>query len=402
MIDFGDLIYSGSLKSVVDESKRIDEVPRWFEGINLNFAENVLWKRQHNDPSNHHGTVGKADEKIAVTEVREGASEFRELTWGALRKLVGEYASALQERGVRRGDRVVAVAANSIETLAVLLATTWLGAIFSSSSTDMGVSGILQRTVQINPKYIFMDDAALYNGKRVDLRQKIGEIEAGMRGCDNFNGMVSIRRFKDALDISSLPRTQTLADFLSMKKSTPPPIAQLACHEPIIICYSSGTTGIPKAIVHSVGGILAAYTKEGVIHEGLNSQSVALQYTTTGWIMYLASVGALLAGARTVLYDGSPFQPDLQTFVKLIGDQKVTKLGISPRWMHEIAKAGIAPRDLTDLSNLQVVTSTGMVLSDQLFEWFYDQGFPKHTHLANISGGTDIVGHTSCKVAFRA
>jgi acetoacetyl-CoA synthetase len=236
-----------------------------------------------------------------------------------------------------------------------------------------------------------MDDAALYNGKRVDLRQNMTDIEAGMQGCDRFQGFVSIRRFQNALDVSGIPRTQTLDTFLSNRAPSPPPIARVLFHEPYLVCYSSGTTGIPKAIVHSVGGALLNYIKEGVIHEGMSSDTVSLQYTTTGWIMYLANVGQLLAGARAVLYDGSPFQPDLKTFIKLIGDQKVTKLGISPRWMHEIAKAGISPREVTDLSSLKVVTSTGMVLSEQLFEWFYDKGFPAHTHLANISGGTDIV-----------
>jgi acetoacetyl-CoA synthetase len=217
------------------------------------------------------------------------------------------------------------------------------------------------------------------------------EIEAGMRGLALFQGIVSIRRFKDALDVSGVPRTQTLDSFLSKRSATPPPIVRLAFHEPYLVCYSSGTTGIPKAIVHSVGGALLNYVKEGVLQEDMSPNSVSLQYTTTGWIMYLANVGQLLAGAKVVLYDGSPFQPDLKTFIKLIGDQKVTKLGISPRWMHEIAKAGISPREITDLSNLKLVTSTGMVLSDQLFEWFYDKGFPAHTQLMNISGGTDIV-----------
>ncbi|KAK9419790.1 putative Acetoacetyl-coenzyme A synthetase [Seiridium unicorne] len=392
VFDSANLIHDGSIQRVVDESQPIDQVPRWFEGIKLCFAENMLWTRQSGDRPDHHGTVGKEDDKIALTEVREGASEIRETTWATLRQQVGQYASALHAGGVRRGDRVVVVAANSIETLTILLATSWLGAMFSSSSTDMGVSGILQRTVQINPRYIFMDDSALYNGKKVDLRQKMTEIEAGMKGCDQFKGIVSIRRFQDALDISNTPRTQTLDKFLGGQETSPPPIVRLAFHEPILICYSSGTTGIPKAIVHSVGGVLINYFKEGVLHEGMSSETVSLQYTTTGWIMYMASVGQLLAGARLVLYDGSPFQPDLQTFVKLIGDLKVTKLGISPRWMHEIAKAGISPRKMTDLSKLQVVTSTGMVLSDQLFEWFYDEGFPAHTHLANISGGTDIAG----------
>lgn len=237
-----------------------------------------------------------------------------------------------------------------------------------------------------------MDDAALYNGKRVDLRQKMTEIEAGMKGCDLFKGIVSIRRFQDALDIRQVPRAQTLDDFLALAESAAPPLAQLAFHESFLVCYSSGTTGIPKAIVHSVGGATLSFLKESLLHEGITPDSVGLQYTTTGWIMYLANVSQLLCGGQVVLYDGSPFQPDLTTFVKLLGDLKVTKLGISPRWMHEIAKAGISPREITDLSNLRVVTSTGMVLSDQLFEWFYDKGFPARTQLANISGGTDIVG----------
>ncbi|ETS77143.1 hypothetical protein PFICI_11017 [Pestalotiopsis fici W106-1] len=386
------IIHTGSIKRVVDESKLIDEVPRWFEGIQLSFAENILWSRRPIDPSDFHGTAGKEDDKVALTEVREGVSELRDVTWATLRQTAAQFASALHAAGVGRGDRIVVVGSNSVETLAVLLATSWVGAIFSSSSTDMGVSGILQRTVQINPRFIFMDDAALYNGRRVDLRDKMTDIEAGMKDCNLFKGMISVRRFKEALDVSNIPRTQKLDDFLKQGSPNPPPIVRINFHEPVLICYSSGTTGIPKAIVHSAGGVLINCYKEGVIHEGMNSESVSLQYTTTGWIMYLVCIMQLFAGARSVLYDGSPFQPDLQTFVKLVGDQKVTRLGVSPRWMHELAKAGISPRELTDLSNLKIVTSTGMVLSDQLFEWFYDSGFPAHTHLFNISGGTDIAG----------
>ncbi|KAI0434721.1 hypothetical protein F5Y09DRAFT_216305 [Xylaria sp. FL1042] len=389
---FGNLIYSGSYSRVVDESKPVDSIPRWFEGVHLNWAENLLWSRSSADPSDHRGKEGKEDDKIALTEVREGVTELRHVTWATLRKLCGIYADALHTAGVRRGDRVVIVAANSVESLVIFLATTWLGAIFSSSSTDMGVQGILQRTIQINPKYIFMDDATLYNGKRLDLRQKMTDLVAGMKGCTNFRGLVSIRRFSDALDVSSIPKTQKLDAFLDTRKHMVPPIERIAFHEPFLVCYSSGTTGIPKAIVHSVGGVLLNFAKEGRLHDDARPDVVSLQYTTTGWIMYLSSVGQLIAGARVVLYDGSPFQPDLQTFVKLIGDQKVTRLGISPRWMYEIAKAGIPPREITDLSSLRMVTSTGMVLSNQLFEWFYDKGFPSIVHLNNISGGTDIAG----------
>ncbi|KAJ8106912.1 hypothetical protein ONZ43_g6901 [Nemania bipapillata] len=389
---FVNLIHSGSYSQVIDESRPVDSIPRWFEGVHINWAENLLWSRNPTDPPGHRGQEGKEDDKIAVTEVREGVTELRHITWSTLRRLAATYAAALYTAGVRRGDRIVIVGANSIDTLAVFLGTTWLGAMFSSSSTDMGVQGILQRTIQVDPKYIFMDDAALYNGKRLDLRQKMAEVVAGMSDCNNFSGMVSIRRFQDALDISNIPKTQTLETFLKTRQQTTPPVERVAFHEPFLICYSSGTTGIPKAIVHSVGGVLINFAKEGRLHEDGRQDEVSLQYTTTGWIMYLASIGQLIGGARVVLYDGSPFQPDLQSFIKLAGDQKVTRLGISPRWMYELAKAGVSPREVTDLSNLRIVTSTGMVLSNQLFEWFYDKGFPSRVHLANISGGTDIAG----------
>ncbi|KAL1841426.1 hypothetical protein VTJ49DRAFT_7041 [Mycothermus thermophilus] len=257
----------------------------------------------------------------------------------------------------------------------------------------MGVKGILQRAVQVNPKLLFMDDAAVYNGKTVDLRDKMTEVVAGLRECSNFQGVVSIPRFQEPRDVSAVPQASTWASFISAAKDTPrPEFVRIPFHEPMLICYSSGTTGMPKAIVHSVGGILLNSFKEGRLHEGTGPDSVTLQYTTTGWIMYLASIGALFMGGHAILYDGSPFQPDASVLVRLVGGLGVTKLGISPRWMFELSKAGIRPRELADLSRLQIVTSTGMVLSDQLFEWFYDQGFPSHVHLANISGGTDIAG----------
>lgn len=151
--DFSSYIHSGHCDRIVDESATIDQVPRWFEGVRLNFAENVLYSRQAADPQDHRSRRHKEDAKIAITEIREGGSELRECTWGELRARSARLAAAMyHSRGVRQGDRVVIVAANSIETFVVWVATNWLGAIFSSSSTDMGVKGILQRTVQVDPK----------------------------------------------------------------------------------------------------------------------------------------------------------------------------------------------------------------------------------------------------------
>jgi acetoacetyl-CoA synthetase len=146
---------------VVDESLPIDAVPRWFDGVHLNWAENILYSRGRDDRSDYHGTFGKEDSKIAVTEVREGNTSIREWTWAQLRHGAGQLAAALKARGIKKGDRVVLVGANSVETLLVFLATTWLGGIFSSSSTDMGVGGILQRTTQIDPKVSPMPKTAL-------------------------------------------------------------------------------------------------------------------------------------------------------------------------------------------------------------------------------------------------
>ena len=394
VFDAAGFIHGGRYTSVVDESLPIDAVPRWFEGVTLNYAENILFSRDASGLSGTRSTVGKEDAKIALTEVREGASAVREITYGALRAAAAQVAAAMKARGVVKGDRVVIVGANSIETLLVWLAASWVGAIFSSSSTDMGVQGILQRAVQVNPKLLFMDDAALYNAKTVDLREKMAEVEAGLHDCPDFVGVVSIRRFDEARDVSRVPRAETWDAFLGRAGPTPvaPEFVRIAFHEPFLICYSSGTTGTPKAIVHSVGGVMINYYKEGVLHENLGADSVTLQYTTTGWIMYLAAVGALLFGARAILYDGSPFQPDAGVLVRVAAQHGATKMGVSPRWMFELAKGGLAPRDLADLSSLRTVTSTGMALSDQLFEWFYDVAFPPRVHLANISGGTDIAG----------
>lgn len=229
-----------------------------------------------------------------------------------------------------------------------------------------------------------MDDAALYNGKIVDLREKMKEIVEGMKDCEALTSLISIPRFSEPRDISSVPRAETLAGLLGSTKLPAPDFVRTAFHEPSLICFSSGTTGMPKAITHSQGGLLLSYFKEGRLHEGQGPETVGLQYTTTGWIMYVANVALLLWGARSVFYDGSPFQPDITVLIKILAEQGVTKFGTSPRWLFEVAKAGLSPRDMVDLSRLTSVSCTGMVLSDQLFEWFYDKGFPSHTQLGNM------------------
>lgn len=392
------MIYSGKIPNqVVDESARMDSIPRWFAGVKINFAQNILFSGDKN--GNPIIDAAKADDKIACTEVREGSflEPIRHVSWKELRQRVGRLSQAMRARGVKKGDRIAVVASTSVDTLVVFLATTALGALFSSSSTDMGVKGILDRLTQIKPKYLFMDDWAVYNGKTIDLRAKMKDVVAGMTGVAEFEGIVSQVRFADSpADVSSVPRAQTWAEFISAAKSSDLEFEATSFSDPFLVVYSSGTTGQPKCIVHAIGGVIINAHKEASLHRSIGPESTQLQYTTTGWIMYMSSVQALLVGCRMLIYDGSPFVPNITNFVKLLGQEKVTHLGISPRYLQTLQSNNVVPKKVTDLSHLKVVTSTGMVLSDQLFEWFYDEGFPPSVHLDNISGGTDLAACFAC------
>ncbi|KAF9894296.1 hypothetical protein FE257_007799 [Aspergillus nanangensis] len=394
--DYFPIISSGKYTSVVDESARIDSVPEWFPGVRVNFAENMLFTADKTTPTTAGEpiitTTGKEDNKIAMTQVREGAKEpALNISWGQLRRKTGKLTQALKAAGVVKGDRVAVVASNSIDTLVVMLATTALGALFSSASTDTGVKGILDRLLQLKPKWVFFDDFTVYNGKRVDLRAKIGDVVQGLKGVEEFRGVVAVPRFANRpVDVTAVPRTQTLATFLAQAKSEELEFVRIGFREPFLVVYSSGTTGKPKPIVHGVGGYILNANKEARLNRDHGPKSTIMQFTTTGWIMYMQAISGLMFGGKPILYDGSPFVPDAKILIELLGRYKVTHFGTSPRYMHELRKNGIRPREVADLSNLSIVTSTGMVLSESLFEWFYDEGFPAHTQLANISGGTDL------------
>lgn len=392
------MIHSGSYTRVVDPTASIESIPLWFEGVQVNFAENVLYSP---DPSNPNlaTKLDKEDGAVACTEVREGCTEIRDCTWREIRERTGELANAMRARGVKKGDRVAVVASNSIDTLTVFYAVTSLGGLFSSSSTDMGTKGVLDRLLQTRPKFVFADDWAVYNGKTVDLRPKMKEIVAGMSGVSEFQGLVSMPRWQEKPeDITSVPRTEKLSTFLQAANGDKTlRFERVAFGDPFLIVYSSGTTGMPKCIVHGIGGVLLNNKKEGKLHRDMGPSSTVLQYTTTGWIMYLVSCSSMIHGSRAVLYDGSPFQPEPKTLLRLLESQRVTDFGSSPRYMQTLATAHppIYPREVADLSALRRVTSTGMVLSESQFHQFYSQAFPAHVQLSNISGGTDTA---SCLV----
>jgi acetoacetyl-CoA synthetase len=272
------LIHEGSYARAVDASARMDSVPRWFEGVRLNHAENMLFTKGKGGGVT---TENKEDARVAVTEVREGGVEVRDFTWGELRRRVGLLSNAMRARGVRRGDRVALLASNSMDTLCVFLATTTLGGLFSSSSTDMGTKGIMDRIVQIKPVWVFVDDWAVYNGKTLDLRPKITEIVNGLSGIKEFKGIVTLPRFAQPIDLTWVPRAMTLKQFVGAARGNSKlKFQRVEFRDPFLIVYSSGTTGVPKCIVHSVGGTMISAMKEGKIHRDIDSTTVGLQYTT--------------------------------------------------------------------------------------------------------------------------
>ncbi len=345
---------------------------KWFRGARLNFAENLLRHR---------------DDRPALVFVREGGEEHSRVTYAELYRLVAKMARFLKEAGVKEGDRVAGFMPNRIETVVAMLATTSMGAIWSSCSPDFGFKGVMDRFGQIEPKVLVTCDGYFYNGKAFDSLGRVAEVAREIPAVER---IVVVPFVSDSPDLSVLGGKGVLwADALA-NDAAEVEFAQLPFDHPLYIMYSSGTTGVPKCIVHGAGGTLIQHAKEHILHTDLKPGDAIFYFTTCGWMMWNWLVSALFVGAKVVLYDGSPAYPDMNVLWKMAEEQKLTVFGTSAKYISLCQKSDVHPGRDFDLSPLKAVCSTGSPLSEDGFEWVYEE-VKQDLQLASISGGTDII-----------
>jgi acetoacetyl-CoA synthetase len=343
---------------------------RFFPNVKLNFAQNLLRHK---------------DERTALVFRNEWGHK-REITYAELHAEVGRVAHALKESGVGAGDRVAGFMPNLPETIIAMLAATSLGATWSSCSPDFGISGVVDRFGQIAPKVLFTADKYGYGGKRFDCLEKIRGV---LEKIPSIEKLVVVPYSGDALKLDGLRNAVSWPDFAGTGEHALQ-FEMLPFDHPLYIMYSSGTTGVPKCIVHGAGGTLIQHLKELVLHTDIKREDRLFYYTTCGWMMWNWFVSGLAAGATLVLYDGSPFHPDGNGLWDLADEVGITVFGTSAKWISATEKAGIKPRETHKLQQLKTILSTGSPLAPESYDYVY-RDVKERVLLASISGGTDII-----------
>ncbi|HEU0019439.1 MAG TPA: acetoacetate--CoA ligase [Thermoleophilaceae bacterium] len=343
----------------------------WFPGARLSYAEHVFRDRD--------------DAEVAIRHASE-LRDLSELTWGELRSLTAQIAGGLRELGVEPGDRVVAYLPNIPEAMAAFFACASIGAVWSSCSPDFGVSSVVDRFAQIEPKVLFTVDGYRYNGRDFDRMDTAAALE---REIPSLEHTVLLPYLDSAADAGKLDKGIAFAELLARGEGVPLEFEQLPFDHPLWVLYSSGTTGLPKAIVHSQGGILLEHLKKLNLHLDARAGDRVFWFSTTGWMMWNFLAGVLLTPASIVLYDGSPGHPDLGVLWDLAADAGVTCFGTSAAYIASCMKDGVEPGAGRDLSALRSVGSTGSPLSPEGFQWVYDH-VGEDTWLFSTSGGTDV------------
>ena len=371
MWDFADIIASKPYEQVIDDVGKMPGAG-WFPGARLNFAENLLRYR---------------DDRVALIFKGEGQASTR-MTYAELYDEVARLARALKDAGVVTGDRVVGFMPNMPAAMIAMLAASSIGAAWSSCSPDFGIKGVLDRFGQIKPKVLFTANGYFFKGKKLDSLGRIADI---IKELPSIEKVVVVPYTESEPDISALPNAVHYEAFKSSQANLDIEFEQLPFEHPLYIMYSSGTTGLPKCMVQSAGGILIHHLKELMLHTDLKREDTIFYFSTCGWMMWNWLTSSLAVGATLVLFDGNPFHPHPGALWEMAQDEKITVFGTSAGYIAALINAGVKPGKTYDLTPLRAVLSTGSPLSIEGFEFIYDE-VKADLQLASIAGGTDLNG----------
>ncbi|MBL7203231.1 MAG: acetoacetate--CoA ligase [Desulfobacteraceae bacterium] len=371
MWEFAEIKASKPYTQVVDDGTKMPGAS-WFPGARLNFAENLLRYR---------------DDQVALIFKGESQDSIR-MTYAELYDEVAHVAKSLKETGVQAGDRVAGFMPNMPETIIAMLAATSLGATWSSCSPDFGIKGVLDRFGQIKPKVLFTANGYFFKGKSFDSLARVSDI---LKEIPSIEKVVVIPYTGKNPDLSPLPNAVDYRQFKSTDSPSEIEFEQLPADHPLYIMFTSGTTGLPKCMVQSAGGILVHHMKELMLHADLKREDTIFYFTTCGWMMWNWLTSSLSVGATLVLFDGNPFYPNPGALWKMAQDEKITIFGTSAGYIAALQNAGVKPGKEYDLTPLKAVMSTGSPLSVEGFEYIYSE-VKEDLQLASISGGSDING----------
>jgi acetoacetyl-CoA synthetase len=372
MWEEADIIASRKYDRVIDDATKMPGA-KWFDGADLNFAENLLRYR---------------DDRTAIVFRGEAMKESVRLTYAELYAEVARLAKSLRKAGVVKGDRVVGYMPNMPTTIVAMLAASSIGAIWSSCSPDFGTKGVLDRFGQIEPKVLFVANGYSYNGKKFSSLERVEEI---LKGLTSHPKVVVVPYTEERADIGNIPSAVHYGDFISKDENLKIDFEQVPFDHPLYIMYSSGTTGLPKCMVQSVGGILIHHIKELKLHTDVKREDNIFYFTTCGWMMWNWLVSSLALGATVVLFDGSPFYPNGGALWKLAEEERITIFGTSAKYLDALESKGVKPKESCDLTALKAVLSTGSPLSEESFEYVY-RDIKDELCLSSIAGGTDLNG----------
>ena len=369
--EFADIIHSQPYDEVIDDVTKMPGA-KWFTGARLNFAENLLRYR---------------DDRVALIFKGEDQPSIR-MTYAQLYDEVARLARSLKALGIEPGDRVVGFMPNMPESIIAMLAATSMGATWSSCSPDFGIKGVLDRFGQIKPRVLFTANGYSFKGKKLDSLERISDI---LKELPSIEKVVVVPYTERKADIRTITNAVHYQDFRSSESGLEIEFEQLPFGHPLYIMYSSGTTGLPKCMVQSAGGILVHQLKEHILHTNLRREDTLFYFTTCGWMMWNWLTCALGVGATLVLFDGNPFHPHPGALWEMAQDEKITVFGTSAGYIAALQNAGVKPGRTYDLKPLRAILSTGSPLSIEGFEFIYAE-VKDEVQLASISGGTDLNG----------